>query len=126
MTRVPSSTSLAETVHMNREQLHRVIVISSVQYIIDSFEANARVHSTLDAWSGQICKQGKFGHEFLEFEFRPDGRVRYANNSNYKNDVMIRKETPLIIAAHLRTSADKPQGQPKKRRSLLAALPPRA
>lgn len=28
----------------------------------------------------------------MEFEFRPDGRLRYANNSNYKNDVMIRKE----------------------------------
>ena len=65
---------------------------------------------------------GKFGHEFLEFEFKPDGQVtlravmlskpvltqtnypqvaeppfflqlRYANNSNYKHDVMIRKET---------------------------------
>ena len=36
--------------------------------------------------------KGKFGHEFLEFEFRPDGRLRYANNSNYKNDTMIRKE----------------------------------
>uniref|UniRef100_A0A452DQY1 Uncharacterized protein n=1 Tax=Capra hircus TaxID=9925 RepID=A0A452DQY1_CAPHI len=30
------------------------------------------------------------GHK--EFEFRPDGKLRYANNSNYKNDVMIRKE----------------------------------
>lgn len=28
---------------------------------------------------------------FLEFEFRPDGRLRYANNSNYKNDTLIRK-----------------------------------
>lgn len=28
----------------------------------------------------------------MEFEFRPDGRLRYANNSKYKNDVMIRKE----------------------------------
>ena len=35
---------------------------------------------------------GKFGHEFLEFEFRPDGRLRYANNSNYKGGSMIRKE----------------------------------
>jgi hypothetical protein len=34
----------------------------------------------------------KLGHEFLEFEFRPDGKMRYANNSNYKNDTMIRKE----------------------------------
>ncbi|XP_023085933.1 protein mago nashi homolog 2-like [Piliocolobus tephrosceles] len=35
--------------------------------------------------------KGKFGHEFLESEFQPDGKLRYANN-NYKNDVMIRKE----------------------------------
>ncbi|KAJ1625963.1 Mago nashi protein, partial [Pavlovales sp. CCMP2436] len=39
-----------------------------------------------------VGQRGKFGHEFLEFEFRSDGRLRYANNSNYKNDVMIRKE----------------------------------
>ena len=32
-----------------------------------------------------VGHKGKFGHEFLEFEFRPDGRLRYANNSNYKN-----------------------------------------
>lgn len=36
--------------------------------------------------------KGRFGHEFLEVEFRPDGKLRYANNSNYKNDSMIRKE----------------------------------
>ncbi|CAF3957314.1 unnamed protein product, partial [Adineta steineri] len=30
--------------------------------------------------------------EFLEFEFRPDGKLRYANNSNYKKDTLIRKE----------------------------------
>ena len=39
-----------------------------------------------------VGHKGKFGHEFLEFELRPDGRLRYANNSNYKNDTMIRKE----------------------------------
>ncbi|KAE9465052.1 hypothetical protein C3L33_03039, partial [Rhododendron williamsianum] len=39
-----------------------------------------------------VGHKGKFGHEFLEFEFRPDGNHRYANNSNYKNDTMIRKE----------------------------------
>ncbi|XP_059174469.1 protein mago nashi homolog [Physella acuta] len=38
-----------------------------------------------------LANKGKFGHEFLEFEFRPDGKLRYANNSNYKNDTMIRK-----------------------------------
>lgn len=39
-----------------------------------------------------VGHQGKFGHEFLEFELRPDGKLRYANNSNYKNDTMIKKE----------------------------------
>ena len=39
-----------------------------------------------------VGHKGKFGHKFLEFEFRPEGKLRYANNSNYKNDVMIRKE----------------------------------
>mmetsp|Transcript_11917 Transcript_11917/g.36320 ORF Transcript_11917/g.36320 Transcript_11917/m.36320 type:complete len:149 (-) Transcript_11917:1720-2166(-) len=43
---------------------------------------------------------GEYGHEFLEFEFRPDGKMRYANNSNYKRGTMIRKEvfvTPAVI-----------------------------
>uniref|UniRef100_A0A0M3I8G5 DUF1508 domain-containing protein n=1 Tax=Ascaris lumbricoides TaxID=6252 RepID=A0A0M3I8G5_ASCLU len=39
-----------------------------------------------------VGHKGKFGHEFLEFEFRPDGKLRYANNSQYKNDTLIRKE----------------------------------
>ncbi|TIA91087.1 hypothetical protein E3P99_01270 [Wallemia hederae] len=34
---------------------------------------------------------GKYGHEFLEFEYTR-GRLRYANNSNYRNDDLIRKE----------------------------------
>lgn len=36
-----------------------------------------------------VGHKGKFGHEFLEFEFRPDGKLRYANNSNYKNDTYV-------------------------------------
>lgn len=39
-----------------------------------------------------VGHRGKFGHEFMEFEFRADGKLRYANNSNYKKDSMIRKE----------------------------------
>ena len=39
-----------------------------------------------------VGHKGKFGHEFIEFEFRPNGKLRYANNSNYKNDTIIRKE----------------------------------
>ena len=39
-----------------------------------------------------VGHKGKFGHEYMEFEITSDGRLRYANNSNYKNDTMIRKE----------------------------------
>lgn len=39
-----------------------------------------------------VGHKGKFGHEFLEFEFRPNGRLRYSNNSNYRSDSLIRKE----------------------------------
>lgn len=54
-----------------------------------------------------VGHMGKFGHEYLEFEFRPDGKLRYgrkltvllliivANNSNYKNDTMIKKEVTV-------------------------------
>jgi hypothetical protein len=51
--------------------------------------------------------QGMHGHEFLEFEYSNgpfklvrseaasliSGRIRYANNSNYRNDSLIRKES---------------------------------
>ena len=39
-----------------------------------------------------VGHKGRFGHEFMEFEIRPDGRFRYANGSQYKGDGMIRKE----------------------------------
>jgi protein mago nashi len=39
-----------------------------------------------------VGHKGQFGHEFLEFEFKPNGRLRYANNSQYKADTLIRKE----------------------------------
>ena len=34
----------------------------------------------------------------MEFEFQPNGRLRYANNSNYKNDMMIRKQVNVSKA----------------------------
>ncbi|RLN54086.1 hypothetical protein BBJ28_00023499, partial [Nothophytophthora sp. Chile5] len=43
-----------------------------------------------------VGHRGKFGHEFMEFEFRTDGKLRYANNSNYKKDSMIRKEVGRV------------------------------
>ncbi|KAA8912199.1 mago nashi domain-containing protein [Sphaerosporella brunnea] len=41
--------------------------------------------------------KGRFGHEFLEFDINgePDGTsatIRYANQSDYRNDPLIRKE----------------------------------
>lgn len=39
-----------------------------------------------------VGHKGKFGHEYMEFEITTDGRLRYSNNSNYKNDTMIKKE----------------------------------
>ncbi|GJQ08865.1 hypothetical protein GpartN1_g656.t1 [Galdieria partita] len=45
-----------------------------------------------------VGHKGKFGHEFLEFEFRPDGKLRYANNSHYKKETMIRKEVYVTEA----------------------------
>ncbi|KAK9896571.1 mago nashi [Cystobasidium minutum MCA 4210] len=44
--------------------------------------------------------QGRYGHEFLEFEYA-NGRLRYANNSNYRSDSLIRKEmylSPLTVS----------------------------
>lgn len=39
----------------------------------------------------------------MEFEFRSDGKLRYANNSNYKRDSMIRKEGyyPMYYSIHV-------------------------
>ncbi|EGC39015.1 hypothetical protein DICPUDRAFT_91311 [Dictyostelium purpureum] len=39
-----------------------------------------------------VGHKGKYGHEFLEFEFRSGNKLRYANNSHYKSENLIRKE----------------------------------
>lgn len=47
-----------------------------------------------------VGHEGKFGREFLEFELYPSGKLRYANNSNYKDDDLIRKEvyvSPAVV-----------------------------
>lgn len=44
--------------------------------------------------------KGDYGHEFTELELSPSGRLRYANNSQYKHDSMIRKEvfvSPAVV-----------------------------
>ncbi|KAJ1452875.1 Mago nashi protein [Pelagophyceae sp. CCMP2097] len=45
-----------------------------------------------------VGHKGKFGHEFMEFELHSNGKLRYANNSNYKNDSMIKKEVTVSKA----------------------------
>ncbi|KAK0543537.1 hypothetical protein OC846_003172 [Tilletia horrida] len=52
--------------------------------------------------------QGRHGHEFLEFEYSR-GRLRYANNSNYRNDSLIRKEvwiSPMMVSELKRIVAE--------------------
>lgn len=44
-----------------------------------------------------VGHKGRFGHEFLEFEFRPSGKLRYANNSRYKQETIIRKEGEVSL-----------------------------
>lgn len=45
-----------------------------------------------------VGHHGKFGHEYLEFELRPNGKLTYVNNSHYKKDVRIKKEGFSIFA----------------------------
>lgn len=52
-----------------------------------------RAHRNLTRSTGH---QGRHGHEFLEFEY-DRGRLRYANNSNYRNDSLIRKESASLL-----------------------------
>jgi protein mago nashi len=68
---------------------------------------------------------GRFGHEFLEFEFKPNGRLRYANNSQYKADTLIRKEVyvndiilnelkRIVLESQVLTQDDKKWPEPDK------------
>ena len=38
-----------------------------------------------------VGHKGKFGHEFLEFELSEKGELRYANDSRYHRESIIRK-----------------------------------
>jgi len=39
-----------------------------------------------------VGHRGQYGHEFFELELYPSGKLRYANNSNYKHESMVRRE----------------------------------
>ena len=81
----------------NRRKRSRSSSVSSESSAVP--EKASRTKPTRDAFYLRYYTgfTGKYGHEFLEFELR-DGRLRYANNSNY--DSMIRKEvfvTGLVV-----------------------------
>lgn len=39
-----------------------------------------------------IGHTGRHGHEFLEFELRGDGTLKYANGSSYRRDTLLKKQ----------------------------------
>lgn len=41
---------------------------------------------------------GRYGNEFLEFELKDDGTLRYANNSHYRNENIIKKQARVSPA----------------------------
>lgn len=48
-----------------------------------------------------VGHKGKFGHEFLEFELTENGELRYANDSRYRRESIIRKQlcvSPSVVA----------------------------
>lgn len=38
---------------------------------------------------------GRYGNEFLEFELKDDGTLKYANNSQYRNENIIKKQARI-------------------------------
>ncbi|KAG8963693.1 hypothetical protein FRC03_002665 [Tulasnella sp. 419] len=52
-----------------------------------------------------VGHSGKHGHEFLEFEYA-NGRLRYANNSNYRNESLIRKESEHVVLSRYSREAE--------------------
>lgn len=74
--------------------------------IILAMKANSAVSFTefsLDGWwdgGSLLTAFFSLADEFTEFELYSSGKLRYANNSNYKNDSMIRKElhvSPAVV-----------------------------
>lgn len=41
---------------------------------------------------------GRYGNEFLEFELKDDGTLKYANNSHYRNENIIKKQARVSAA----------------------------
>ena len=72
--------------------LTQTLEITRYQNVSGRIPASLLVWFLFHCVISSVGHKGKYGHEFMEFEFMADGTLRYANNSNYKNDVIIRKE----------------------------------
>ncbi|KAI9219564.1 Mago nashi-like protein [Blastocladiella britannica] len=67
----------------------------------DTTSSSAHAASTDFSFRYYSGHKGRYGHEYLEFEVFPNGKLRYFNNSNYKNDSMIKKEmylSPVVLS----------------------------
>lgn len=76
-------------------RLLRAVLVSNIRGLIHAVDGMPLL--TLDVSTGH---QGQHGHEFLEFEYSR-GRLRYANNSNYRNDSLIRKESEYCYVGNV-------------------------
>ena len=93
------------------------------QMASESMSASAAATATAAASSPiyvryYVGHKGKFGHEFMRFEFQPNGRLRYENNSKYKNAQLIRKEIILntCILEEVRKKMRKKEGKRERGR----------
>jgi len=77
---------------------HQDVSIEFKQTIIESgllfsfHNPGTNICSSSFLFPFSVGHKGRFGHEFLEFELSNNGKLRYANDSKYKGDIMIRKE----------------------------------
>ena len=47
-----------------------------------------------------VGHRGSYGHEFMELELHPSGKLRYVNSTNYKHERMIREDvfvSPAVV-----------------------------
>ncbi|KAG8339501.1 putative Mago nashi protein [Trypanosoma vivax] len=63
---------------------------------LEQAEAIASIRETMQSHLHHIRyfagHTGRYGNEFLEFDIRDDGTLKYANNSRYRNENIIKKQ----------------------------------
>lgn len=48
-----------------------------------------------------IGHKGAYGHQYLDFEIDSNGKLKYLNNSQYKSDSLISKQSTYLIIQHM-------------------------